>query len=440
MVKRRPARYSTHAGRLFTVNPEDHGQIREFGCLMGRSPLEPGKPGNITVRVLKPKFFQARCRFRDLDGVTRAVAAQGKSKTAAQNALLAKIKDRSGGGGLGDLKPHSRFADAATLWLAQIAQTQRATTHDTYRRWLQCRVLPDIGQMRLRELRTGYLDAYFTRLRIQHTYTPNSLRHIRKVIRGPLCLAIQHEAILFNPLDNITPIKGQPRPPRALTPEERKRFLDWMDATSTDPVERAAQQTARRRELPDIVRVMLGTGLRIGEVMALRWCDLDLEGTPLVINHELRSVPVAVISGNVTRVKGQGLVLHEGKTASAQRMVPLPRFVVDVLRQRRERLAALADDAPVFGAITRTGIGWRDPDAVGLWVREVRTWVGLSWMTTHVWRKTAATVLDEAGLSARAIANQLGHAQVSVTQNVYMGRGGVSPEASAALDAAYAND
>jgi integrase len=408
---------------------------------MGRSPLDPGHPGKITTREVRPKVFRARCRFRDLDGVTRGITAQGKSKTAAQNALLLKIKERCGKNGLQDLKPHSRFADAAALWLAQIEQSQRGTTYNAYRTWLVGRVLPDIGEMRLRELRAGYLDAYFTRIRLAHQYEANTLRMIRKVIRGPLRLAIQHEAILYNPLDNITRIAGHPQPPRALTPEERSRFLAWLGASSGDPAERAAQEAARRRDLPDIVRVMLGTGLRIGELMALRWLDLDLEGSPLVVNGELVLVPFVAVTGNVVRVTGNGLVRHAGKTATAKRTFPLPRFAVEVLRQRRSRMPELPQAAPVFCAMTSIGPSWRDPGKVTQWVREVRVWVGLEWMTTHVWRKTAATILDEAGLSAREIANQLGHSQVSITQNVYLGRGGgMNPAAADALDAAFADD
>lgn len=405
---------------------------------MGRAPLEIGKPGRITIRELKPKVFQARCRFRDIDGVTRLVAAQGKSRTGAQNALLTKIAERPGcGTGIEELKPHSRFADAAALWLTQIQQTKRATTHQAYRQWLIGRVLPDIGQTRLRELRVGYLDAYFTRLRARG-YKANTLRMIRKVVRGPLNLAVQHEAIPANPIANINHIAGQPKQARALTPEERRRLRTWLAGTSDDPDEQKAQETARRRDLPDLVQTMLGTGLRVGELMGVRWRNLNLDGTLLVVDGQPMLVPTVTVEGNVTRVRGVGVVFHDGKTASAKRTVPLPSFVAETLRARRDRVPELArDDIPVFCAMTRNGPGWRDPKKVTAWVREIRGWIGLEWMTTHVWRKTAATILDEAGLSARAIADQMGHAQISMTQNVYLGRGGMTPVAAVALEAAW---
>jgi integrase len=396
---------------------------------VGRPALEFGKPGRITVRETKPKLFEARCRYRDVDGAVRRIAAQGKSRTAAQNALLAKIEERPWNGGkLKELRPESRFTDAAALWLAQIEQTQRATTHQAYRQWLVGRVIPDIGEMRLREVRVGYLDAYFTRLRIQG-YTPNTLRMIRKVVRGPLQLAVEHEVIPANPVSNIKRIGGSPKQARALTPEERNRLRSWLEGSSEDPEELLAQDAARRRDMPDVVRTMLGTGLRVGELLGLRWSNLHLDADVAVLN----------VTGNVARVRGVGVVFHPGKTPSAIREMPLPPFVVAALKARRARLGLLAaDDLPVFCVVRASGPSWHDPAKVTGWVREIRKWVGLEWMTTHTWRKTAATMLDEAGFSARQIADQMGHAQISMTQNTYLGRKGEAvPEMATALESAW---
>ena len=63
----------------------------------------------------------------------------------------------------------------------------------------------------------------------------------------------------------------------------------------------------------------------------------------------------------------------------------------------------------------------------------------LAWITSHSFRKTTATILDDAGQSARQIADQLGHARPSLTQDVYMGRRAKNPAAAAALEAALNN-
>ena len=64
----------------------------------------------------------------------------------------------------------------------------------------------------------------------------------------------------------------------------------------------------------------------------------------------------------------------------------------------------------------------------------------LTWITSHSFRRTTATILDDAGQSARQIADQLGHARPSLTQDVYMGRRSKNPAAAAALEAAIEND
>jgi integrase len=89
-------------------------------------------------------------------------------------------------------------------------------------------------------------------------------------------------------------------------------------------------------------------------------------------------------------------------------------------------------DDPVFPAAIG---GFRDPANVRRDIRDARGDDALAWIRSHNFRKTAATVLDGAGLTAPEIADQLGHARPSMTQDVYMGRKVRNPRAVGALDA-----
>jgi integrase len=80
--------------------------------------------------------------------------------------------------------------------------------------------------------------------------------------------------------------------------------------------------------------------------------------------------------------------------------------------------------------------GFRDPANVRRALRRARGHGDLSWITSHTFRKTAATILDEAALPARLMADQLGHARPSLTQDVYLARRVVSDAAAHALDEA----
>ena len=90
-------------------------------------------------------------------------------------------------------------------------------------------------------------------------------------------------------------------------------------------------------------------------------------------------------------------------------------------------------DQPVFPSVDG---GFRDPANVRRELREARGKDALAWITSHTFRKTAATILDEAALSARLVADQLGHSRPSMTQDVNMGRRAVDSQAALALEAA----
>ncbi|WP_267884885.1 tyrosine-type recombinase/integrase [Jiangella alkaliphila] len=76
----------------------------------------------------------------------------------------------------------------------------------------------------------------------------------------------------------------------------------------------------------------------------------------------------------------------------------------------------------------------RDPSNVRKVLRQVRGDGALAWITSHAFRKTTATVLDDAGQSARQVADQLGHSRPSMTQDVYMARRVLNPTAAGLLD------
>lgn len=91
-------------------------------------------------------------------------------------------------------------------------------------------------------------------------------------------------------------------------------------------------------------------------------------------------------------------------------------------------------DQPLFPDVLG---GFRDPANVRRELRDARgDDEALAWITSHTFRRTAATILDEASLTGRLIADQLGHTRPSMTQDIYMGRRAVDSRTAQALDAA----
>jgi integrase len=145
-----------------------------------------------------------------------------------------------------------------------------------------------------------------------------------------------------------------------------------------------ADRRAARKDLPDLTRWMLATGLRIGEALAVTWADVHLDAGTVEVDWKL------------VRVTGEGLRRVRRLKAGEGRTLLLPPFAVDMLRRRQP---GSSPHGPLFAD---SAGGWRDPSNTSRDFREARDAAGFSWVTSHVFRKTCATILDEAGLSARA--------------------------------------
>jgi integrase len=361
----------------------------------------------------KPSHFRAFARFRGFDGRTRQVEAWGRSKTAAEQALRRKLQDFAAAGRHGELTASTRFSDAVDVWLegldSLVEQGRRSPgTVETYRRQLRNHVLPTMGQLRLGEITTPLVDRVL--LSIRREVSGATAKTSRTVISGVMGTAVRQGAISVNPAREVQTIDARPaRPPRALTPAERIELVTHLNQ----------DESARRRDLPDLVFFMLSTGARIGEALATLWSDVDLEAGTVAITSTL------------IRVRGEGLYRKATKTRTGERTLPLPDSAVEVLRRRFMSGARL--DQPVFPDLKG---GFRDPNNVRRDLRRARGDGDLAWITSHTFRKTAATILDEAALSARLIADQLGHARPSMTQDVYLTRRAVDDRAAQALDEA----
>ena len=235
---------------------------------------------------------------------------------------------------------------------------------------------------------------------------------VRSVLSGMCGLAVRQDLLDRNPVRDAShisvPVKRAPRSLTLAQARQLRAFVTYDDRAIT-------------RDLPDLIGFMLATGSRLGEAAALQWTDVDLD-TGLV-----------EITGTVVRVTGKGLVISRTKTMTSQRVLEIPSWTVALLTARYKYRSITTEKlTPVFPAPLG---GLRDPSNTAKDLRDAFADAGFDWVTSHTLRKTVASALDSSGLSAREIADQLGHARPSLTLDIYMGRKVASSRGAAALEA-----
>ena len=383
---------------------------------MPRPPLEIGTWGKIARRESPPGSgrWRATARFRDFDGRTRQVEAWGTSGAKAERALKASLNWRAVPSG-DEVSADTRVDTLGTMWLADVehAGRLRPQTLDTYRHTVDRAIVPAIGGLRLREVTPGRVDHLLKGISRTH---PAKARQVRVVLRAMLALAVRRDAIPANPVDGSQPVPVTRTSPRALTVDElhalRAGVRSWQAKPQRGP--------KRAEDLLDVVDVMLGTGARIGEVLAIRWQDVDLSSTPATVT----------ISGTLVHTKGEGLRRQSApKTAAGWRVVSLPRFAADVLLRR----SVSAEPNPHDVVFPSTSGTLRWPNNLRRQWRDARQAAGFEWVTPHHFRKTVATIVERE-LGLKGASQQLGHSGTGVTQAHYVERAHQAPDVSEVLD------
>ncbi|MDQ2707314.1 MAG: tyrosine-type recombinase/integrase [Actinomycetota bacterium] len=383
---------------------------------MGRPPTPIGSYGKIKHIEWGENNWEARTYYRDHDGQSRLVSRRGRSGAAAERELKKALTVRSKIRGASTNR-ETRLRDVAERWFKEIdaavvAGDMSPTTARLYRCYLDRHILPAVGALRVSEADVPRLDAFIVSL-AEHNGV-SVVKTCRSVLSGFMGYAVRHGALEHNPVRDIGRIHGANRKVKARSLSIGECAV-WLARLEDDDV-------AVRRDLPDLTRWLLATGVRIGEAIAVSWDEIDLEAATVEIDHK------------IIRVTGKGLLrIPRPKSEAGHRTLPLPLFAVRMLERRMIQLGG-------FGPLFPDSLGgWRDPSNTSRDLREARGGEEFAWVTSHVFRKTCATILDESDLSAREIADQLGHSKVSMTQDNYLGRRLTSRRTADALDTAVGN-
>ncbi len=276
----------------------------------------------------------------------------------------------------------------------------RSSTLRTYTGYLSNRIVPAIGSVPLSDLRPAHLQRFYAELSASGL-TPMTIRHVHAILRRAFNRAVDWGKL------PVTPVRGLdlPTPPR-------RDLLTWSPAETRTFL--AALHGDRDEAL---FTTLLTTGLRRGELLGLRWQDVD--PVPGVARIEQALVQ-----------SGGHIALGPPKTRRSERVVALDRFTLTALRQHRQR--QVAEQLSWGPGYVDSGLVFRREDGShcipssvsGRWLH-VQQGLGLPRLRLHDARHTHATLALEAGVPLVVVSERLGHSTITLTANTY---GHVRPE------------
>ena len=298
------------------------------------------------------------------------------------------------------------------LYLDGIDADQRlgAKTRFDYRHYAGDYVRPHLGAVRVRDLSPELLLAWQRKLTKEGAtkrfkdedgtllpprgLSPNTIRLARSALSGAIKLAISLGMISTNPLAQVP----QPRPRRSIpkhwSPDEARRFLGLMEGDRTWP----------------IWAFLLGSGLRIGELVWLRWLNVDLDR---------RVVRVLEFASTL----GHDVVASTGKSRDAVRTIELDSGLVGVLRRQRELQAEEARASSTYEAtdyvFTKENGGAYHPQRLSKMLGDYTEELDVPRLTAHGLRHTSATLMLASGVPPKVAAERLGHADATLFTNLY---------------------
>lgn len=338
-------------------------------------------------------------------------------KRNAETLLVELLHQRD----LGIDQPPGKLTVAEYLeqWLKDYAQTNTPpATFAMYRTMVHAHIIPALGSLPLAKLRPQAIQHLYNAL-LEHGRTdgkgglsPKSVLHVHRILREALQQAVEWQLLTANPANATRP----PRPTQTEIPMLSPEVLQGL------------LEAAGKTRLYALIYLAMMTGLRRGELLGLRWEDVDIERRTLAVRQALQ------------RLTGQGITFRVPKTRSSQRSVALSPETVRTLRAHRqhqleERLLlgpGYQDHGLVF--TTPLGIPLDPANLRRAWEGIVKT-AGTIDVRFHDLRHAHATLLLLQGTHPKVVSERLGHSSVRITLDTYSHvLPGLQAEAAANLD------
>ncbi len=292
-------------------------------------------------------------------------------------------------------------AEVAARWLAGVARGKAGSTYRLYRSMYEHHVKVQFGTRPIGAITATQVQAWYDELGT--TLSGNTVAAIHKVMRGICRHAVTDGIIRVNPTDGRRLPHDPPADIKAWTPEQARAYLAHVDRDDG--------------AIPMVV--MLATGMRVGETLALHWEDVDLDARTLRVHRTLQ----------VTR--GGVIISDRPKTSRSNRTVALPAIAVMALRRQR----AIVQNTPLV-FVNRYGDPLNASTIRARLERQIAA-ARLPRITVHGLRKTAVTIMVHQGVHPSIAAQQTGHSVTMMLQLYAAVSAELQQQAALALDDAF---
>ena len=296
-------------------------------------------------------------------------------------------------------------------WLADhVRHTVTPRSFERYRTIVRVHLIPALGHLTLDKLHPMKIQELWAR-QLETHLSPTTVRKHHNVLHAALAHAVRMRLLVVNPAGAVTPPRPRHREMKVLEDDGVARLLAAVEGTAI--------------HVP--VLITLATGMRRGEVLGLRWADIDFVAGSLAVRQTLQEA-----EGKRT--------FKEPKTPKSRRVIALPTVALEVLRQHRARqaetklqLGARYDDHDLV-CTQADGSPWWSSDFDRRF-RIFRTQAKVD-VRFHDLRHTHATQLLRAGVHPKVVSERLGHASIGITLDTYSHvMPGMQEEAAEKIDA-----
>lgn len=382
---------------------------------MPRQRMAPGDHGRIAERSAGGKYY-ATTYVRDSDGKRRRVErSSAKSAEDARRLLQRHLMDRRPPVARQEVTDKTTLAELFELWILAKASEDSVSeqTVDQYRQVWAKHGAKQIGALRIRELDTARAHSH-----VQAMGATTQAKRLRMILLGMLSMGVRFGVIAVNPIRETKPTKATPKKVvRKISSDDLERVRTAVRAYA----DREGPGPRPGQLLPAFVDLLVATGARPNEVLALRWSDCDPGGEP----------PTVTIRGTLIdhgRIAGKPLHRQPTRKGDApEHTVVLPRLGVEALEDLKARSSG---EGPVFAN--------RDGEWISLanMRRSLRAALPedlRATITPHTFRRAVATVVRDK-LGAEKAQQQLSHAKLATTEKHYLQRHTHGPDVRAVLD------